>query len=115
MKIINRDLLYITPKQSLFDWYLQSFPDDPVINDETDFHDKASVYLIPEFDDQHKALEWLKKNCDVWFDMLLANWCADESLLPHKRNWKMMNEFFQITYQSLVIDTLSKSITREDL
>ena len=115
MKFINRNLLYITPKQALIDWYLQSFPNDPVINDEAHFHDKGNVYLIPEFDDRTKAFEWLKKNCDVWFDMLLAKWCADESLLPAKRNWRMMNDFFEISYQSLVIDTLSKAILREDL
>ena len=114
MKIINRDLFYITPKQALFDWYLKSFPDDPVFSNEADFHDHASIYLIPEFEDSWEALQWMEKDWEQWFATLFELWCTDESLWPRDRNWKLLNDFFAITYQSLIFDTVRLPIRKDD-
>ena len=56
----------------------------------------------------------MKIHCKSWFDKLLFDWVPNESLFSKDRNWEMLNEFFDFTYQSMIFDTLETSIERED-
>jgi hypothetical protein len=107
MKVINRDLFFITTKQPFFDWYLRTFPLDPIFKSKTDFHDTASIFLIPEFNNDGEALEWMQNNWEEWFELLMEGWCTDESMWPPDRSWKLLNDFFDISYQSLIFDTVN--------
>jgi hypothetical protein len=113
MKVINRDLFFITPKQPFFDWYLRTFPLDPVFKNREDFHDNSTMFLIPEFNNDEEALDWLKSNWDEWFVVLMEGWCTDESLWPSERSLKLLNDFFEISYQSHIFDSVNSSIIKD--
>ena len=115
MQTIDRNLIYIVPKQACIDWVNNIFPDDPVYNKEMKGHDYASVFLIPEFDTPEKAMQWMEKSWETWFDSLLLEWCADEDLWPQNRSWNLLNEYFDIRYHSLIFDALPLQIKKEEI
>ena len=77
-------------------------------------HDAASVYLIPEFETQEDAMAWLRNGWEHWFEILLMDWHMDEKDWPENRSWELMNEFFDIKWQSLIEDTLPLPIKKID-
>ena len=113
MELINRDLLIITPKKACIDWVNTAFPDDPVYSPNMD-DDFGSAYLTPEFESREEALQWLKKSWNIWFETLLIEWCVEPDLWPQNRTWEMLNDFFDIRYQSLVFDTLPLPIEKDE-
>jgi len=107
---INRDALIVYPKQALIDWVNTVFPEDPMECPKMFEHDEGTIYLIPEFDHYDHALDFLKKNFKYFFDSELFGWCTDEEAWPQKRTWKMFQEFFHFSIQSVVINTVEGSI-----
>lgn len=82
-------------------WVNQIFPDHPEREYDPLGHDHSSIYLIPEFDYEGDALEWLKDNFeDIFFEELMG-WCTDDDLFP-PLTWENFNAFCIISYQSMV-------------
>ncbi len=76
-------------------------------------HDYASAFLIPEFTYTKDTRAWVKKNWKALFENLLFEWSEDKKTWPKNRNWKMFNEFFDVKWESMVLDTVTKPIRRE--
>jgi hypothetical protein len=115
MQTINRSLLYILPKKKCIDWVNSIYPEAPI--DYASYileHDSGDVYLIREFDDESEVMAWMKKGWKHWFEDLLMAWCMDEELWPENRSWELLNEFFDIKWQSLIEDTLPQPIKKID-
>ncbi|MBE7413296.1 MAG: hypothetical protein HS129_14755 [Leptospiraceae bacterium] len=107
MSIINRDVFLLSPKKPLFDWSNKIFPDDPIKFDRKPFdHDEAHAYLIPELDSPKDFKKWIQKNYRQFFEEQLFGWCTDETLWPRKLTFKMFQDWFDISYQSMVFDTI---------
>ena len=100
-KDVAFDSLTIVPKPALCEWLNSVWPDDPLEIEEFGGHDSGTVYLIPEFDDDEEAMEWLRENFKPFFELQLLGWCTDETKLP-PLTWDKFNELFSITYNSLV-------------
>ncbi|MEO8148167.1 MAG: hypothetical protein ABI723_11040 [Bacteroidia bacterium] len=115
MQTINRDLLYILPKQPLVDWINDLDPKNPLTLDDVTGHDTADIYLIPEFENDEMALAWLENDWEMWFDRMLSDWWTEEEDWPQNRSWEMLNEFFDISYQSMIYDTQPYTIIKEDI
>lgn len=110
---INRDLLYITPKQPCIDWANSKYPYFVQIGEGDPRLDMAEVLLIPEVENSEKAMEWLRQNWEFWFEYFLSGWCQNEEDWPVNRSWQLMNEFFNIKYQSVINDTMTTALRKK--
>lgn len=111
-KTINRDVLILFPKQAFFDWINSVFPDDLVKCPKLLANDAANIYLLDQKVNHGESLDYLKRNFQHFFELELFDWCQDEEYWPKKLNWKMMNEWFHISVQSMVFDAGSGPIER---
>lgn len=101
-KDVAYDSLVIVPKSALVEWLNSMTPDDPLEIGEIGGHDSGSVYLIPQFNDDEDAMDWLRENFKPFFELQLLGWYTDETKLP-PMTWEKFNELFSITYNSLVL------------
>ncbi len=107
MSLINRNVFLLSPKKPLFDWCNEIFPDDPMEFNRKPFgYDQAHAYLIPELDSPLHFEKWIQKYYHQFFEDQLEGWCTDETLWPKKLTFKMFQDWFDISYQSMVIDTI---------
>jgi hypothetical protein len=113
MQIINRDLLVITPKQACVDWANALGEDFELQMDDMNGHDAASSFLIPEFEDEDEALEWMEEGAEGWFSLLLMEWTDDRTKWPEDLSWENLNNFFHVNYQSMVMDLVNEPIEKD--
>lgn len=113
MQIINRDLLVITPKQACVDWANALGEDFELQMEDMSGHDAASSFLIPEFEDEEEALEWMEEGAEGWFTLLLMEWTDDRTKWPEDLSWENLNNFFHVNYQSMVMDLVNEPIEKD--
>ena len=82
MHSIKRYVLYLAPKKRLIDWSNYIFPDSKEDFEDPLTHDGANLYLVPEFENPIKAMEWLKSNYENFFELQLEDYCLDVDLWP---------------------------------
>ena len=111
---INRDVLILKPKQALFNWVQEVFEDELIEEGHPFAHDESNVYLIPEFNHYEESLEYLKKNYKLYMTEELEGWVLDEDKWPKDFSWKRFQEFFHISIQSMVYDTLKEPLLKEE-
>ncbi len=109
MRLVNRHVLIICPRQPMIDWVNKLTPDAEQIKIPAPFdHDQASVYLIPEFEDVDDFLDWFNEAYAEFFEDELFEWSEDESLFPPNPTFETFNEWFTFSYQGLVLDASSE-------
>jgi hypothetical protein len=113
MQIINRDLLVITPKQACVDWANALGEEFELQMEDMSGHDAASTFLIPEFEDEEEALEWMEEGAEGWFSLLLMEWTDDRTKWPEDLGWENLNNFFHVNYQSMVMDLVNEPIEKD--
>ncbi len=113
-KTINRDVLILKPKQALFNWVQEVFEDELIEEGLPFAYDESNVYLIPEFNHYEESLEYLKKNYKLYMTEELEGWVLDEDKWPKDFSWKRFQEFFHISIQSMVYDTLKEPLLKEE-
>ena len=113
MQIINRDLLVITPKQACVDWANSLGEEFDLQMEDMSGHDAASTFLIPEFEDEEDALEWMEEGADGWFALLLMEWTDEREKWPSDLSWENLNNFFHVNYQSMIMDVVDEPIEKD--
>jgi len=111
---VNRTAVIITPKQALFDWVNNIFPEEAMSMDTLNKHDESTVYLIPEFDSTEESIFFLKENFDYFLDEILFGWCVDEGQWPCNRSWDLFERFVDYSIQSVVQDVVEGDISKEE-
>jgi hypothetical protein len=111
---INRDVLILFPKQPLFDWANSVFPKDKMDCPKLMEHDQGNIYLIPETNCPDDAIKYLKKNFKQFFEQQLFEWCIDEETWPEKLTWKLFEEWFHYSVQSMVMDAGISAIIKDE-
>ena len=111
---INRTALIITPKQPVIDWQNKIFPDSPITNHLEDKNDNGNVFLIPQFDDPDGYMDYIKRNFKEIFHYQLWEWCIDKKLFPKVLTWKMFNEWFDWSIQTMILDLVDEDIEKEE-
>lgn len=101
---INRSLAIIKPKQQFLDWLISSIDPVPEGMGLDELRRDATALLIPEFDDEDSALQFVYSNYDELFERELEDWVGDERLWPSGRNLKLFKEWFDIEIHSMVTD-----------
>lgn len=110
---IDRNAVILSPKQPFYDW-INNLEDGNSMSDETNI-DGAKIYLIE--DDIEDALDlkkWLRKKFDKFFTRELDCWCSNKKEWPQKRNFKMFNEWFHVSWSTAVFDTEEWPIVKHD-
>lgn len=115
MGFINRHALFLAPKGPFYDWIRKTSPDlvseipsDPLS------HEAGTIYLIPEFESEDEALEWLQENFESFFEAELYGWNDDDEQWPGL-SWELFQEWFFVSYQSMVENTVEGPILEEDM
>ncbi|WP_445736242.1 hypothetical protein [Mariniflexile sp.] len=103
---INRYAIVLKPKQPLFDWVNNLYPDDEKIVEVL----RSNVYLKNEDDDLEK---WLQKKYDKLFMMELDSWHTNKKEWPQKRNYKMFKQWFQVDISDMVYDLENTPVRKE--
>lgn len=108
MKEINRSIIIVRAKEPFLVW-LNSLPDpenltlDEVNRDQT-------VFLLPEYEDDHEKEKLLKRYFKQIFEEKLNGWWQDPDVWPSKRGLKAFKEWFDVEFHSLVFDLVDKPI-----
>lgn len=114
MGFINRHALLIAPKEPFYEWVKKvnpqaasEIPEDPLAED------GATIYLIPEFESQEDALEWMEENFETFFESELYSWVDDDEQWP-LLSWEQFSKWFYVSYQSMVENTVEGPLLEED-
>lgn len=110
---INRAALYVAPRKPMADWIHNVMPENNLDLSNPMGHDNGRIYLIPEFEDSEELIEWLKKNYNPIFDNELYSWCTNEEYWPKDRTWEKFTGWLYISFQSMVMDSLSSRIVKD--
>lgn len=111
---INRNAIIISPKQPLIDWVNAIYPDEVKMEIKSGSHDESNVYLIPEMEDIEESLTYLEQNYERYLEFELFEWTQDEALWPKKLSWKLFNEWFCISIQTMIFDDGLDKIIKEE-
>lgn len=112
---VDRQALYLAPKKPLIDWVNYVFPDEEKVNPEEPLaNDWGTVYLVPVFNSEEEYQTWMKENFQAFFETELYDWCEDEGQWPSPLTMELFEEWFHVSFQSVVLDTIDLPITKAD-
>ena len=106
---INRNAILVRPKKPFFDWLEQIFHEEQT----TSGMDENNIYLIREMGSNENFKKWIKKNFDNIFVNELNDWYTDESCWAPNRTYEMFSEWFDIEFQSMVLDLEEFPVTKK--
>jgi len=109
---INRFAVLLEPGEPYLTW-AKVYPDpDPELTMEKLRLEGGSIYLIPDTCDNPE--NWLKRNFKALFEEELNAWCSAEHLWPARRTYKSFRSFFNISFHSMLFDTLKSPIEKDE-
>jgi hypothetical protein len=114
MYTINRSVAILRPQQPFIDW-ANNLPDAGFKASKKDFTTDCHVILIPEYDTDDEAREYISAMYEDIFEEELGGWCTEESWWPKDRTEKMFWQWFDFELHSMVIDPYVDPIEKEDL
>ncbi len=98
--MINRTAVLLRPKAPYLTW-ARGLDDSGV---EPNLNDERTVYLIPDYKTPEEAWQLLEHCFDEIFERELWAWHTDESNWPNGRDFPMFREWFEIEFNSEVLD-----------
>ncbi len=112
MRMIDRAVVIIRPKQPFIDWINSSMAtDEPVTIGEQ--QDDLTAILIPEFDSASARNRYLAKLKPLLLDMELASWNRDPSTWPRDLSARAFNRYLDLEIHSMVWDTEDEPVIHE--
>ncbi|HEY3324971.1 MAG TPA: hypothetical protein VGP72_31245 [Planctomycetota bacterium] len=103
METLERSVLILKPTKKFLNWVRELDDANSGVTLE-DLHSKQTVYLIPPYDDEQEAVEYLWDYCPVVFRHQLGRWCKDAKLFPKDLSWNTFMQWFEIELQPKVVD-----------
>lgn len=97
---INRSMLFISYKKPFYDW-LKHHDKDSDYTAELE----GNAYLLPSFEYPQELSEYIQENFDRYFISELNDWYTLPKMWPKKRTWDLFNEWFDIEYSGMVLDS----------
>ena len=111
--MINRAAIILKYKAPAVRWINDADPycEDPGITLDS-LNNERTVYLISdeEADSSETIERWVRRNFKVLFESELEGWYTDPSLWPKKRTLKMFQEWFDVEYHTVLVDTAGGEI-----
>ena len=109
---VNRSIVIVRPKQPYIDW-ANACDDGPRTLTHQSLPNWASIYLIPEFEDEAGVRRILKGYFHEIFENELYGWSTDESTWPTKRDFQTFKEWFHCEFHDFVEDLCVDELERE--
>ncbi len=113
MKILNRSVAIIKPKQPYIDW-ANSFDDGGPTLELEEARANASAFLIKEHDDIRQSYTFVERHYAQIFEEELNGWIKDQKLWPQKRNIEIFNKWFDVEISEMVFDLGKDTIEVEE-
>jgi len=114
VRVINRSVLVVIPKQPFLDWLHKADPTSEGLTLE-DLRRDPSVYLLPARDMETDLEKCLKRVCKAIFEEQLDGWYRVEELRPRDRSIAAFREWFEYRFHSMPIDLANEALIWEDL
>jgi hypothetical protein len=112
--LVYRCAVVVKPKQPMVDWMCSIDPSyKPTLEE---IREDSHAYLLPDYEnapDIKKAIDkYLKANYENIFVNELSAWYTDPQMFP-KMTYPLLLEWFEISYHSMVFDTVKEPIDKE--
>lgn len=115
--IINRGAILLKYCEPMIRWINDADPYDeaPGITREDVQHDRT-VYLVADEDGDGKdpVDRWVEANVKVLFESELKGWYTDPELWAKPRDLETFQEWFDVEYHSVIIDTVRGKNQKEE-
>jgi hypothetical protein len=106
LTLVNRGVALLKPKQPLVDWVNGIIAeDDPPLTLEG-LRSDCTALLIPDFESQEQALEFVEVLKPLFFLMELESWSLDLDDWPRDRTVEVFDAWFDVEVHSMVWDLL---------
>lgn len=103
MKPVSRAGLTVKPTKRFLNW-VRELDDSNAKVSLDDLHANQTVYLIPAYESEQAAVEYLWDYCKVVFTHQLKRWTDDPKQYPKDLSWNVFMEWFDIELQPKVVD-----------
>jgi len=103
MRVINRSVLVVLPKQPFLDWLHGAGPTSKHLTLES-LRREPSVYLLPARGLESDLEKCLEKLCKTIFEEQLDGWYRVKELWPRDRSITAFREWFDYHFLSMPID-----------
>lgn len=114
MKAINRQAALVRVKQPFVDW-INEVERSTGSSDKFDLeqvNDECHVYLLRHFDMLEDTDEYFTAFKEDIFENELAAWYTDPSLWPRQRTSDVFDDWFEVTYHSMLLDLESSRVKK---
>ena len=114
MKLIKRNAVIIRAKYPVLEWIhsIAELELDEITLDE--INEDATVLLIPEFETDEEVEAYLREGKVFLLEQELENWTEEADVWPRPRTPALFDEWFEISYHSMVWDTVEDDDDEED-
>jgi hypothetical protein len=113
MKLINRSAVVVRPAAPFIEWLHKVDPADTFRLEE--MVDDATIYLLPDFNNDDEALEYLAKVSSTIFEQELESWYRDPEIWPAQRDVIELRRWFHISFHSMLFDLSQGRLKHEQM
>jgi hypothetical protein len=103
MKMLNRSAITVKLTQDFVDW-INGLEDDSEQLTLQDVNEEATVYMIPEIEDEAQLNEMVQEHYLNILENELKSWEEDETQWPEKLSVALFERFLQIDPSVMVFD-----------
>ena len=116
--MIDRGAILLKHRDPAIRWINDADPydEDPGITRQ-DLRQDRTVYLVsPQDADGDAAVRrWIESNYQALFESELSGWYTDPKLWPEPRTLETFDEWFDVEYHSMIVDTIDGEIREEEM
>jgi hypothetical protein len=114
MKMINRSAVVVIPAQPFWEWLHQTDSTSAHLS-LNDLRQEPTIYLLPEYDTEEEARQYLQRRCKEILEEQLDGWHRVPAAWPSDRSFKNFKRWFEYHFHSELVDLCNHSIVREEL
>lgn len=101
---VNRSVVVMRPKEPFLKWLLQFDTYKQIGFGLEELQRDCTTLLVPNFDDEESALEFVYTQYEALFELELEAWVVDEDTWPENRSLTLFKAWFDVEYHRTVID-----------
>lgn len=116
--MLNRGAVLLKYRDPAIRWINEADPyeEDPGITRQELERDRTVYLVSPEDADGEAAVRrWIESNYQALFESELSGWYTDPDLWPEPRNLATFDEWFEVEYHSMVVDTVGGEIQNDEI
>ena len=114
MRVVNRSVLVVRPKQPFLDWLHSADPTSETLT-LADLCRDPAVYLLPARDLEEQLERDLTRFCRAIFEEQLDGWYRVKALWPRDRSIAFFREWFEFQFHTMPIDVSNEPLDWEEL